>query len=235
MTHVLLWDIDGTLLSTARAGVYALEHAVREVCGVEPDIRDMKTAGLTDQAIAAIIIDAYGGTADGETVQRFLRVYEAALPERLGWREGWVFPGVRENLAALAGRSDVLNLLLTGNTAAGAAAKLRHYDLACFFDAGGAFCVDGAERAEIARRAIDLAGARLNAEVDLARTFVIGDTPHDIECGHAVGARTIAVTFTHTARELAAHDPWLVLDRLPEPAEFMQTLGIATPDHAGGV
>jgi phosphoglycolate phosphatase-like HAD superfamily hydrolase len=234
VTHVLLWDIDGTLLTTARAGVFALEHAAREVCGVDADIQAMPTAGLTDAHIAAAIVAGCGGVADDATVQRFLRAYEAALPDRLGWRAGSALPGVRENLAAMDDRDDVLQLLLTGNTEAGAHAKLRHYGLDGYFHHGGAFCVDGSARANIAHRAVTLATNRLGADVDLSQTYVIGDTPHDIECGRAIGARTVAIAFTHPVDELAAHAPWLVLDGLPDPLGFQCALKMVAPVPVDG-
>ena len=223
--HVLLWDIDGTLLTTARAGVFALTAAAQEVCGSEPDLDALPTAGLTDAQVAALVVDACGHDPDDATVQRFLRVYERELPDRLSWRQGQVLPGVAENLAALTARDDVVNLLLTGNTEAGAAAKLAHYGLDHFFPLGGAFCTDGGERAGMARRAVALAAEHLGRAVDPDRTYVIGDTVHDIACGQAIGARTVAVAFTHTAEELA--DAWLVLDGLPEPEAFADALGLS--------
>ena len=130
-------------------------------------------------------------------------------------------PGVREILDDLSGRADVVNLLLTGNIEAGAAAKLSHYGLDGYFRSGGAFCVGSGERAEIARRALPLAG-------DAEHVYVIGDTPADIECGNAIGARTIAVaTGSYALRELAEHEPWAMLEQLPGPADFRALLGIA--------
>ena len=225
--YVFFWDIDGTLLSTARAGVFALVAAAQELCDVEPDLDALPTSGLTDAEVARLVLVSCGGEGDDATVQRFLRAYERALPECLGRREGHVMPGVREILEAFESRDDVTSLLLTGNTEAGAAAKLRHYDLDRYFPDGGSFCIDGGERAEIARRAVAMAGERLDAELDLSRTFVIGDTRHDIACGKAIGARTVAVAFTQPAEELRAEDPWLLLDAFPEPEQFARSLGLA--------
>ena len=73
---------------------------------------------------------------------------------------------------------------------------------------------------DIARRALPLAeGADA--------MYVIGDTPADVECGKAIGARTIAVASGwHSADELAATEPWLVLERIPEPDAFRELVGI---------
>ena len=80
--------------------------------------------------------------------------------------------------------------LLTGNTRAGARAKLTHYDLLQYFP-DGAFAEDQGSRSSIATRALEL--ARRAGPVAAERIFVIGDTPHDIECAASIDARTIAV------------------------------------------
>jgi phosphoglycolate phosphatase len=228
MTQVLYWDIDGTLLSTARAGIFALEEAAREVCGAAPDLSELPTAGLTDGRIAAMILERAGCAPEPERIDALLRAYERHLPERLGWRAGRVMPGVEAVLEALAARDDVISLLLTGNTAGGATAKLRHYGLDRFFpDAAGAFCASADDRETIARRARDLARERVGEAFDPDRTYVIGDTPHDVRCGKAIGARTVAVaTGSVSAEELRAAEPWLLLDRLPEPDAFCSALGL---------
>jgi phosphoglycolate phosphatase len=223
-TRVLFWDIDGTLLTTKRAGVFALEEAAREVCGSSPDFASLATAGLTDHEVAMLAISEVGADASPELASAFLRSYEQHLPERLGWRKGSVMPGVVEILEELEQRQNVVSLLLTGNTPAGAAAKLRHYGLDGYF-AGGAFCVDGDNRSEIARRALAVAAEHTGAAVDPESTYVIGDTPHDIRCGKEVGARTVAVASgPYTLAELDEHEPWLSLESLPEPERFAELL-----------
>lgn len=219
MKAALFWDIDGTLLTTARAGVFSLEAALEEVSGVRGDLQGMATAGMTDYAIAEAALAAVGHATDEETVQRFLAIHGRQLPEYLHRREGRVLPGVREALEDLDGDPSVRNLLLTGNTEAGAAAKLAHYGLAEFFPEGGAFCVGPGERAEIARRALPYANG--------TPALVIGDTPADVECGKEIGARTIAVaTGSYSVDQLRETDPWAALEQLPEPGAFRELLGL---------
>ena len=221
---VLFWDIDGTLLTTKRAGVFALEEAARQVCGRSPDYAQLKTAGLTDHEVAVLAIETCGGSGSADAASAFLRAYEHHLPSRLGLRNGGALPGVVPILDALEGRGDVISLLLTGNTAAGAKAKLEHYGLARYF-AGGAFCIDGDDRPAIARRALTIAAERVGGPIDAQSTFVIGDTPHDVRCGKEIGARTVAVASgAYTLEELECEDPWLALAGLPEPAEFAELL-----------
>lgn len=219
---VLFWDIDGTLLSTARGGVFALEDACRDVTGHTLDLQAIKSDGLTDHELAVKILEQAGILPETDLVERFLRRYEAHLPTRLPLRKGWVLEGVREILTHLqAHRPDVHSMLLTGNTATGAKAKLTHCGLHGFFE-GGAFSEDTGPRAGIAVRALAEVRARFSGTtIQPGQVVVVGDTPHDIDCARAIGARAIAVASgVFAARELAAHGAWAVVERLPEPPDF---------------
>jgi phosphoglycolate phosphatase-like HAD superfamily hydrolase len=221
---VLCWDIDGTLLTTARAGIFAWQDAIGEVCRVECDIQDYPTSGLTDAEIARRLVEHV--KADPALAEPLLRRYEELLPDRLRLRKGSVLRGVREILDSFSGNGDVVNVLLTGNTPAGAKAKLAHYDLERYFPLG-AFCEGPGERVEIARRALTLAAERLGHDPDLDSVFVIGDTPHDVACALAIGARPIGVASgVFPAEELEEAGAWKVLPALPPPAEFRKLVGL---------
>jgi phosphoglycolate phosphatase len=224
MTTVIFWDIDGTLLTTARAGIHAWEDAVEKRIGKPVDLSQFQTAGLTDVDIARRLATDHG--LDPAAAPELLRTYESRLAGCLARRAGAVLPNVRAILERLRSRSDVHSALLTGNTRAGAAAKLRHYGLAEFFE-GGAFA-DGAEdRAAIARTALAQARSTLG-EVSADRVYVIGDTPHDVSCGKAIGARVVAVaTGGYTLDQLRATEPWWLLPSLPEPDVFLSRLGLS--------
>src|SRR6266536_532656 len=120
VTVALFWDLDGTLLTTARAGVFALEAALRDLTGRDLNLQELVTAGLTDAEVAALSLEAAGEEAGEPRVAEFLRAYESHLPECLHRRAGHVMPGVREALEDLAARDDVASFLLTGNTPGGA-------------------------------------------------------------------------------------------------------------------
>jgi phosphoglycolate phosphatase-like HAD superfamily hydrolase len=216
---ILFWDIDGTLLTTGKAGVPAWEAAVRETTGREFQLSSIRVPGLTDYQIAARTFELLGVPTSGDVLTRMVTRYEEMLPSTLPSKQGRVLPNVREILDVLRGRADVRSYLLTGNTRAGARAKLTYYDLFHYFP-DGAFAEDQGSRSSIATRALEL--ARRGGPVAADRVFVIGDTPHDIECATSIGARTIAVaTGGYTAEELTAHHPWRVFAELPPPSEFL--------------
>jgi phosphoglycolate phosphatase len=219
---VVFWDIDGTLLTTGRAGIFAWEDACLEVTGHALDFRTLKTDGLTDHQVALRIFEQVGKAPEEESVARMVRFYESRLPERLHMRQGRVLDSVREILEYLrAHRPDVHSMLLTGNTAAGAMAKLSHYQLQEFFE-GGSFSTDQGPRAGIASRALAAVREKFpQAAIEPGHVFVVGDTPHDIDCARAIGARTIAVASgVYKAPELRSHGAWHVVESLPSPREF---------------
>lgn len=224
MTTVLFWDIDGTLLTTARAGLSAWQEALEEQIGTPLDLSGFQTAGLTDVEIARSLSSSHG--LDATRHDELLKSYERRLPECLGRRTGTVLPNVRTILQRLRGRSDVYSALLTGNTRAGAAAKLEHYGLAEFFDCG-AFADGAGDRPTIARSALAQA-RKIAGMVSPDRVYVIGDTPHDVACGKAIGARVVAVaTGAYTMDQLRETDPWWLLESLPEPEVFLPRLGLS--------
>lgn len=228
---ILFWDIDGTLLTTGKAGVPAWEAAVRETTGKDFQLSAIRVPGLTDFQIAARTFELLGIEPGDGLLQRMVTRYEDLLPSALPLKQGQVMPNVREILEALRARNDVRSYLLTGNTRRGARAKLTYYDLFTYFP-DGAFAEDQGLRASIAARALAL--ARRKGSVVDEQIFVIGDTPHDIEAADAIKARTIAVaTGGYSVEELFAHGPWRVFEQLPTPTEFLELIGVdaaLTPD-----
>lgn len=225
---VLFWDIDGTLLSTARAGMFALEDAASEAAGRPVTLQHMKTSGLTDHQIGRMILDELELDASEAAVDRLIRRYTTLLPDALPRRQGRVLPNVREVLAYITReRADVRSILLTGNTAEGARAKLEHYGLLEFFE-DGAYSCDCGERSDIAVRAAATATAR--GPVPAERMFVIGDTPHDVTCSRAIGARAVGVaTGDYTEAQLRDAGAWLTFAELPAPGAFLEALGMGAP------
>jgi phosphoglycolate phosphatase-like HAD superfamily hydrolase len=219
---VLFWDIDGTLLTTGKAGVPAWEEAVKEVVGRDFQLSTFRIAGLTDYQIAVRTFELLGVDVDDDTIRRMVKRYEDLLPDALPLKKGRVLPNVREILDRLRERDDVRSYLLTGNTRGGARAKLTHYDLFKYFP-DGAFAEDASERSVIAGRALEL--AKRAGPVSDRGVFVVGDTPHDIHCANAIGARTVAVaTGGYSIDELESHNPWRAFRELPPAHEFIRLI-----------
>jgi phosphoglycolate phosphatase-like HAD superfamily hydrolase len=218
----LFWDIDGTLITTGKAGVPAWEQAVKDTTGRDFELSSIRIAGMTDFQIAVRTFELLGLDADEGALRALVSRYEALLPVTLPQRTGRAMPNVREILDHLRDDAGVRSYLLTGNTRGGAAAKLSFYDLWHYFPDGG-FAEDTGPRASIAVRALAL--ARRTGRVDDGRVYVVGDTPHDVEAAEAIGARTIAVaTGGYSIDELEAHRAWRVFAELPEPDEFARLI-----------
>lgn len=224
MTQILYWDIDGTLLSTGRAGVPALEDGVEQAIGIRPALHDMHTSGLTDRMIMRAILAELGHPPDEQAETAALAGYVAALPGRLAEKRGGVLPGVVELLDSLCARDDVVSLLLTGNMRGGAHAKLSSYGLADYFHGGG-FGDDGYDRVEIAQGLLERTAQRWGTAA-ASTGVLIGDTPLDIACGRALGIRVLAVaTGVHPVAELAESRPWWVLECLPTASALIERIG----------
>ncbi len=118
---ILFWDIDGTLIRTAKAGLYAFAQATTELWGSAVDFDTLTTAGMTDNYIARQIIEVSSGReASRSEIDRLCRRYEELLPRELAARKGLVLPEAANILACLHERDDYKLLLLTGNSKIGA-------------------------------------------------------------------------------------------------------------------
>ena len=223
--RLLLWDIDMTLVNTGAAGQRALVRATIEWFGGDGDLAGVEIAGRTDRAIALQILKKYEKQATEENVDAFLDCYVAHLPEELPKRIGRVLPGVRELLEELARQPDKTLGLLTGNLRRGAQLKLAHYDLWHFFPFG-AFADDHHDRNELGPCAVRRAVAHAGFEFRPDQVDVVGDTGHDVACGKAFGARTIAVATGSWSRErLAECQPDFLFDDLANVDEVKRVLG----------
>jgi len=222
--RLLLWDIDGTLISTGAAGHRAIGRATAARFD-GGDLDGVEIAGRTDVGIGRQILSKYHAPVNDESVHSFLDLYVEFLEEELPRGKGRVLPGVLELLKDAVTKSDSTLGLLTGNLERGARLKLEHYDLWRFF-AFGAFADDHHDRNELG--AFALTRAREATGIDFAPTQVdvIGDTGHDIACGKAFGARTIAVaTGPWSQEQLAEHKPDFLFDDLANVDEVKRVLG----------
>ena len=205
--HICLFDIDGTLLNTGGAGQAAMEAALASEFDANRPIEGISTAGRTDRAITADMFEYFGYENNEQNWQRFLSSYLKHLPGHLATCEGAVLPGIPQLLAELSARDDVLLGLLTGNYEQGAWLKLDYYQLSKHFGFGGFGDIQH-HRNDVAREAFDKVSDHHDEPIDRNKLWVIGDTPADVECGRAIGAKTIAVsTGMFSSDELQSSNP----------------------------
>lgn len=213
-----LFDIDGTLVDTGGTGMAALRQATREVFGEEGPALDL--AGATDLAIVARIHSHFGVEPDPHRFEAYFAIYQKHLDHNLasGAYPGRAIEGAVVLVEHLAARDQATLGLLTGNTAAGAASKVRHFGFASHF-AFGAYGCDHADRNRLGPIALQRAALHAGRSFSPDETWIIGDTPKDIACARAIGARCLAVaTGGFTIDQLANHGADLVVSSLDEAA-----------------
>jgi len=221
--NVLLFDIDGTLLYSGGSGLVALRLAFAEVFEQAPP-ETVDTAGRTDRAIAGDFFRVHAIEDSFANWQRFCEAYVRHLAEQLPLREGYLLPGVETCLKDMAARDNVAMGLLTGNVVEGARLKLEHFDIYRHFRFGG-FGADHRERTSVAQDALNAARHTVDGKFSADRVWVIGDTPNDIRCARAIGAKAVAVaTGIHDKRDLADESPDLLLDDLRQAEQLLDLL-----------
>ena len=223
--RLLLFDIDGTLIHSGGAGVQALKSAFQERFGIADDLHGIEIAGMTDSGIVVSILNKHKIPATNENISGFLDSYVHFLSLELPRRKGKLLPGVLKLLEKLKARPHVVLGLLTGNVSRGARLKLEHYGVWHFFEFG-AFADDHRDRNQLGRFARARAKEKHGREFAASEIDVIGDTPHDIACGKALGARTVAVATGRWSRdELAKYHPNFLIDDLSDVETIVDTLG----------
>jgi len=171
------------------------------------------------------ILNKHRISATNENIASFLDTYVHFLSRELPRRPGQILPGVFELLKKLKTRPHLILALLTGNVSRGAQLKLEHYGVWHFFEFG-AFADDHHDRNQLGSFAQARAREKHGDEFEADQIDVIGDTPHDIECGKAFGARTVAIATGSWPRpELAAHRPDFLFDDLSNVDEVIHILG----------
>ena len=222
--QIVLFDIDGTLIRSGGAGRTALLRALAEEFSIENPDPDVPFSGRTDRAIIADLLAAFQLDDTNGGWQKLRDRYLDHLPKALLDCQGEVLPGVVPGLEHLKRRSDSHLGLLTGNVRAGAQLKLTHYGLWDYFSFGG-FCDGEIERDDVARAASRAAAEHAAQPIAPQDVWVIGDSPNDITCARAIGARVLAVaTGWHPRKELAAHEPDCLFDDLSQPDAWLAAI-----------
>jgi phosphoglycolate phosphatase len=224
---LILFDIDGTLLLSGRAGLRAMTRAFAQAFGITDAFKDQHFGGRTDSYLISKALQAAGMPDTPDQHERFRQHYIALLAEEIdqpGSGYKGLMPGARELLEALHEHHELHLALLTGNFREAAEIKLRHFEIWDFFE-WGAFSDDAADRNLLVPIACQRAETYDIPAEAIERVIVIGDTPHDIECARVAGARSIAVaTGGFTVDQLRACGADAVLPDLADTGEVLKLL-----------
>ncbi len=217
MFRLILFDIDGTLISTEGAGVKAFAQTSAEVYGLPEATKDMTFAGRTDRALVELIFNQNSIEITQAEIDRFFTAYLERLSHFLPTDNTRPLPGVLELIRAMGNWQPAPVIgLLTGNHSQGAELKLRHYHIWHEFEMG-AFGDKTTDRNTVAQEALSWAKDRW-ADIAPEEILVIGDTQRDIECARSIGAKVLAVaTGNSSIEELQEFNPdWTSVDLLAE-------------------
>lgn len=217
--RLLLFDIDGTLLDTCGSGLAALLNAAQEVFGVPREsLPPLDLAGATDGSVIRKLFASTGIAMTDDLVQRYWASYIGHLQYGLHSSAfaGQLLPGVPALLETLATREHLHLGLLTGNLRRGAQLKLARFGIDHFFT-DGAFGDDAEDRNHLGPIAVERMASAKGRAFAGSDVVIIGDTPKDIACAAAIGARCVAVaTGAFSTEQLLAHRPWRCVESLGE-------------------
>lgn len=223
---LVLFDIDGTLVSVKGAGRRALSFAIEAVTGLADALEGIRLHGSTDPRI---LEEAWAqhphrpplsaGEHEG-IFEIYLQRLEVELTQDAHAYE--VLPGVMDLVPALVHSGRHVVGLATGNVEGAAKLKLRPGGLDTYFEFGG-FGSDHGHRAELVRAGIlrgqGRAQARLSRAFEPHEIVVIGDTERDVRAAHEAGARAVGVLVGSGFRQaLIDAQPDLLVESLEDPA-----------------
>jgi len=214
----VLFDIDGTLISTGGAGARSWRYAFDELHGIPADIGEFTDAGMTDPTVARLTFKAaVGHDPSPRELATVMAAYLDRLPYEVEHSEKYrVLDGAEDVLRRL-GREGVLLGITSGAVEAAAHIKLSRAGFNRFFPFGG-YGSDSEDRIELTRCALTRGGRLIGQELDPKRCFVVGDTPKDIDAGHGAGCLAIGTATGHySADELRAAGADHVMSSLREP------------------
>lgn len=226
---ILLFDIDGTLVTTGGAGRRAMQRGFAELYGVS-DALEFKFDGMTDRSIVRAGLSNLGVSVTAEAIDRLLEVYILALSDevqRVPEERYLVHSGIRQAIDAARAHGAAIGLG-TGNIREGARVKLERVALFAEFGFGGFGC-DAEARGELIRVGAERGAAALGQPLERCRVVVIGDTPKDVAAAQAIGAECIGVaTGSYSVADLLESGATAAFEDLSGPEALEALLGART-------
>ena len=216
LKKLVLFDIDGTLLTVNSINRRVLMDALREVYGTEGSAGTHNFAGKMDSVIIYEVLQN-AGLSDASIAEKFDKAKETYIEMfrmQAKHTDILVMEGIRELLDKLSASSEVMIGLLTGNFEGSGRHKLLLPDINHYFSFG-AFADDAASRNELPQVAVDKAYQLTGEKFSAQNIIIIGDTEHDIACARVLNAKSIAVaTGTYSSAELKKHNPHILYENL---------------------
>ena len=215
---LILYDIDGTLVTTGGAGVRSLNRAFDTLFGIRDAFKDIAMAGKTDAQIMKEGLSVHGFQAMDGNLSKMEDMYLQYLREEIENPQRGIMPGIKESLDLFNQKGMALGLL-TGNLEKGAKIKLGPFGLNEYF-IDGAFGSDHEDRDELLPIAIRKFANR-GLDFKPRDCIIIGDTPRDVQCAKIHGAQCIAVaTGPYSKEALLETEADIVLDSLREKEAY---------------
>ena len=216
--RAILFDVDGTLISTGGAGARSWRHAFDTLYGIPADIGEFTDAGMTDPTVARLTFkSAVGHEPSPREVATVMAAYLDRLPYEVEHSEKYrVLDGAAELLPRL-GRAGILLGITSGAVESAAHIKLSRAGFNRYFPFGG-YGSDSGDRVELTKKALERGEMLLGHPIDPKKTFVVGDTPKDLDAAHGAGCVALGVATGHYSREqLEEAGADVVLDTLKDP------------------
>jgi phosphoglycolate phosphatase-like HAD superfamily hydrolase len=226
LRRLVLFDIDGTILTDRGASRAAFAVALERVFGYEGDLSRYDFSGRTDPQIAHMVLRDAGLASEDidAALPGFWEIYLDGLARNATPERVHVMPGISELLAELRTHEDVVLALLTGNIEPGARLKLGGAGLNDYFPFG-AFGNDSPDRTELPPIAMQRASAHVGRHFRGADVVIIGDSIYDVRCGVPYEATTIAVASGKTpAEKLRAEKPRHFFDNAADLCALMEAI-----------
>jgi phosphoglycolate phosphatase len=216
--EAVLFDIDGTLISTGGAGARSWRHAFETLHGIPADIGEFTDAGMTDPTVARLTFKAaVGRDPSPREVATVMAAYLGRLPYEVEHSEKYRVLDGAEDLLKRLGREGVLLGITSGAVEAAAHIKLSRPGFNRYFPFGG-YGSDSGDRIELTKCALERGGRLLGHPLDPKQVYVVGDTPKDLDAAHGAGCVAVGVATGHYSREqLEEAGADIVLGSLRDP------------------